>query len=261
MRNRKDSHSVIRQNDKTVKKSQKHDANLQKNSTLYFQVGLIVCLLMAYGLIEMKFETKITEPPVYTTNVEDDLYVFNDIVKPEEVKKKEVKKKSVAVIQNPIISENDPTIEETPDLLEPKQPESNFNPDILGVLPEEPVDDPDVSFVKVEQVPLYPGCEKKKTRDAQSKCMSDKITKLIQRKFDVDLANELGLTGRQKIQVQFKIDKTGKITSIKTRAPHPKLEKEAQRVVDLIPDMTPGKQRDKPVAVRYNLPINFQVNN
>jgi len=51
----KKSHDTIRQNGQVVQKSQKHDANLQKNSTLYFQVGLIVCLLAAYGLLEMKF--------------------------------------------------------------------------------------------------------------------------------------------------------------------------------------------------------------
>ncbi len=262
MRNRKDSHSVIRQNDKTVKKSQKHDANLQKNSTLYFQVGLIVCLLMAYGLIEMKFETKIQNIG-QSLPIEDPPYTIDVPIIPEtkpEVQEP-VKQETVKQPKDFDVVPDDTTIiEKVIDV--PDDPIEDKNPSIdLGILPEEPVDDPDVSFVKVEQVPLYPGCEKKKTRDAQSKCMSDKITKLIQRKFDVDLANELGLTGRQKIQVQFKIDKTGKITSIKTRAPHPKLEKEAQRVVDLIPDMTPGKQRDKPVAVRYNLPINFQVNN
>lgn len=261
MRNLKESHSLIRQNEKTVKKSQKHETNLQKNSTLYFQVGLIVCLLMAYSLFEMKFETKIPPPVTYDDHNIDDLYVFNDNVKPEEVKKLEVKKKTVAVLKNPIIRDNDPTVVETPGLLDPVEPVTNFDPDALPVLPEEPVDDPVVAFFRVEQVPLYPGCENKKGRIAQSKCMSDKITKLIQRKFNSGLANELGLFGMQKIQVQFKIDKTGKITEIKTRSPHPLLGKEAERVVDLIPNMLPGKQRDEPVAVRYNLPINFQVHN
>ena len=41
-----------------VKKPQKHDANLQKNSTLYFQIGLILCLLGTYSLFEMQFQEK-----------------------------------------------------------------------------------------------------------------------------------------------------------------------------------------------------------
>ena len=61
------------------------------------------------------------------------------------------------------------------------------------------------------------------------------------------------------IDVQFKIDQTGKVVDIKTRAPHPALEKEAKRVINKIPEMKPGMQQDKPVGVLYNLPIKFNV--
>jgi protein TonB len=71
--------------------------------------------------------------------------------------------------------------------------------------------------------------------------MSEKISKLIRKKFNPDLADGLGLSGKQKIDVQFKIDKTGKVTDIKTRAPHARLEKEAERVINKIPQMTPGR--------------------
>ena len=37
------------------------------------------------------------------------------------------------------------------------------------------------------------------------------------------------------------------------------LEKEARRVVGLIPKMKPGKQRGKPVRVQFNLPIRFTL--
>ena len=87
----------------------------------------------------------------------------------------------------------------------------------------------------------------------------NKISRLIQKKFNADLASPLGLSGRQKIDVQFKIDKTGKVTDIKTRAPHPRLEKEAERVIKIIPEMTPGRQSNKNVGVIYTLPIIFRV--
>ena len=57
----------------------------------------------------------------------------------------------------------------------------------------------------------------------------------------------------------FKIDQTGSITEIQARAPHPRLQKEAERVVKTLPKMTPGKQRGRPVSVRYSLPISFLV--
>ena len=90
--------------------------------------------------------------------------------------------------------------------------------------------------------------------------MSEKISKLIQRKFEGShVADVYGLSGKQKIDVQFTIDKTGHITDVITRSPHPKLDEEAVRVINFIPEMTPGKQHDKNVGVIYNLPIIFLV--
>jgi protein TonB len=126
-------------------------------------------------------------------------------------------------------------------------------------LVNKPVEPEDVIFEKIEQVPIYPGCEKKKTNDEKRKCMSDKITQLIQKKFNTNLGSELGLSGKQVIRTQFKIDKTGHIKDIQVRGTHPDLEKEAERVINIIPEMTPGKQRDKNVGVIFTLPIVFQV--
>jgi protein TonB len=89
--------------------------------------------------------------------------------------------------------------------------------------------------------------------------MSEKITKIVVRRFNTDLAGDLGLSGRQRISVIFKVDKTGNITDVMARAPHPRLAKEAKRVVGLIPKMKPGKQRGNPVVVQYSLPIIFKV--
>ena len=116
-------------------------------------------------------------------------------------------------------------------------------------------------FIRVEQVPIYPGCENKKTNEDKRKCMSDKITQLVQKKFNTGLGSELGLTGKQTIRTQFKIDKTGRVTDINVRGTHPELEDEAKRVINNIPEMTPGKQHDKNVGVIYTLPIVFDVQN
>ena len=91
--------------------------------------------------------------------------------------------------------------------------------------------------------------------------MSEKLAMLVQKRFDKDLASELGLSGRLKIDVQFKIDAFGNVTDIKTRAPRHELEKEAKRVTEKIPQMIPGKQRDKAVSVMYYLPIVFEIKN
>jgi len=46
---------------------------------------------------------------------------------------------------------------------------------------------------------------------------------------------------------------------LQTRAPHKLLEDEANRVVNKIPQMKPGKQGGQEVSVLYTLPIIFQV--
>ena len=259
MSNPKKTHELIRQNEQIVKKSQKHETNLQKNSTLYFQIGLIVCLLATYGLLEMKFETTIPNygslPPL-----EEPIYVDVPLIKtkvPELVEpvKQKPKKPSHTFEEVP----ND--IPVLPFVDEPKKPTidaPDINPSDIIVI-EVPEDEP-VPYAFIQNVPIYPGCEKAKGNDERKKCMSGKITKLIQRKFDgSDIASSYGLEGRQKIDVQFTIDKTGHVTNIITRSPHPKLDEEAERVIKIIPKMTPGKQNDKNVGVIYNLPIIFQV--
>ena len=114
-------------------------------------------------------------------------------------------------------------------------------------------------FAIIENAPIYPGCEGL-SKAAQKKCLSSQITKLVNKKFNVDLAADLGLTpGRKRIFVMFKIDRTGKVVNIRSRAPHKRLEKEAIRVIKLIPKMIPGKQRGRAVGVKYSLPIVFNV--
>ena len=118
----------------------------------------------------------------------------------------------------------------------------------------------DVPFSIIENVPVYPGCEGEPNNDAKKKCMSEKIGKFVRKNFNNDLAQELGLdSGIKRINVGFKIDKTGNIVNIQARAPHPKLEAEAKRVISKLPKMKAGRQRGKAVNVPYGLPITFKV--
>lgn len=59
--------------------------------------------------------------------------------------------------------------------------------------------------------------------------------------------------------VVFRIDKQGQFVDVQARAPHPVLEREVKTIINSLPKMTPGKQRNRPVAVSYSLPITFLV--
>jgi len=119
-------------------------------------------------------------------------------------------------------------------------------------------DNVEVSFSTVENVPIFPGCDKGDNAERR-KCMSQKITKFVQKEFNVNIARNLGLYGRQRISVIFKINKKGNVVGVRARAPHPNLKKEAIRVVNMIPKMKPGMQLGKAVIVPYSLPIIFYL--
>ena len=63
-----------------------------------------------------------------------------------------------------------------------------------------------------------------------------------------------------RVVVSFMIERDGTITEASVlKSIDPQLDKEALRVVGLMPKWSPGKRDGKSVRVRYNLPINFQV--
>lgn len=115
------------------------------------------------------------------------------------------------------------------------------------------------AFAVIENVPIYPGCDKLPNNYEQKNCMSTSITKHINENFDTGLANKLNLEGRQEVNLRFTIDKEGKVVKVDAKGFQPNIELEAIRVIKLLPDMKPGTQRGKPVSVMYGLPIIFQV--
>lgn len=60
--------------------------------------------------------------------------------------------------------------------------------------------------------------------------------------------------------VQFIIDKSGEVRDVEIiKGVHPLLDKEAFRVVSIMPDWIPGMQNYENVNVRFTLPINFRL--
>lgn len=65
--------------------------------------------------------------------------------------------------------------------------------------------------------------------------------------------------GSYKVDIVFKLNKEGKIIGVKAKGPHYLLEKEAIRVVKLLPQITLAKVDGKPVTVHYAIPIYLTV--
>ncbi|MCK0107842.1 M56 family metallopeptidase [Flavobacteriaceae bacterium S0825] len=119
--------------------------------------------------------------------------------------------------------------------------------------------DIEVPYSHIEQPPMSKECKMLNSAEEQRKCTSQAVQKHVVKNFNTNLAGDLGLLGRQTIITMFKIDEKGRIVNIKARAPHPKLEEEAIRVIKSLPKMIPGKQKGKRVVVPFSLPIVFEV--
>jgi len=116
-----------------------------------------------------------------------------------------------------------------------------------------------IPFAVIEKVPAFPGCINL-DGDARKDCTSREISSFVNNNFDTSLGKKLGLTGVNRVIVQFRIDETGEIVDIKARAARPELEQEAKRVIASMPTMVPGEQKGKKVSVMYSLPIAFKIN-
>jgi len=113
-------------------------------------------------------------------------------------------------------------------------------------------------FSVIEKAPTYPDCQGLSNEEAK-KCVSQKISTLIVSDFNTKIGDTLGLTGKQRINIMFKINTAGNIVDVKARAAHPELEEEAIRVVSNLPKMIPGENKGKKVNVLYSLPILFEI--
>lgn len=230
-------------------------ADVGRKSMLFFQIGMILMLLLAWQAIEWKTYDK-SLSDFGKLDVGDELLEEIPITQPLAPPTPPPPPPAPEVID---VIEDEEEIEET--IIE--STETNQDEKIVEIkeIVEEVVEEEiaDVPFAVIENVPVYPGCENERGNDAKKRCMSEKVSSFINKKFNTDLAGDLGLDGRQRISVQFKIDKSGRVIDVRARAPHPRLEKEAVRVVQSLPDMTPGKQRGKPVGVLYSLPIVFDI--
>ena len=225
------------------------NADIGRNSSLYFAIGLALMVFLSYGAINYKVYDK---SALDLDKVSMDALDEEEVPVTEQVVPPPPPPPAPEVIE---IVEDEEEVEET--VIESTETDQEEEIDIDDIEVEE-FEDVEVPFAVIENVPVFPGCDKG-NNERKRQCMSQQIAKFVQRKFNTELAGDLGLTGRQRISVIFKIDKTGSVTGVRARAPHPRLEKEAQRVINLLPKMKPGKQRGKAVIVPYSLPIIFQV--
>jgi len=237
-------------------KSKKHPkANLENYSKLFIQLGLVLTLGIVYVLIQNKtYNNKLAILKHTGLDISDNLEpIIEYQVEPPKVQP------AIKKVNLQDIKKIDDDIDAIESIIDPVDPEAPV--EVSKIIDVPLIDDDiieDVPFVSLENAPVFPGCSG--TKDEMKACFTNQISKFIGKKFNAGLASELGLSpGVQRIFVLFKIDNKGDIVEIQARAPHKRLQEEAIRVIELLPKMEPGKQRGKPVNVKYSLPITFMV--
>ena len=228
------------------KKNPKSD--LRKYSGLFLAAGLCLILFISWQAIEFKSYER--QYDLESLNVEDD--DDEEIPITEQIKTPPPPPPPPApeIIE---VDEDEEEIEET--IIESTETDQEEIVEEVEVLEEEL--DVDVPFAIIEDVPLFPGCERV-SKSERRKCFQEQIQKHISKNFRYpEIAQEMGIQGR--VFVQFMIGKDGNISGIRTRGPDKNLEKEANRIISKLPRMTPGKQRGRPVRVPFSIPITFRL--
>ena len=230
-------------------------SNLENFSKIFIQIGLVLTMFVVYKAIEYKtYDKTYGDLGVVNMNAE-----YEEEIPITEVKQPEKPKTPPPPTPEKIeVVEDEKEIEETViESTETDETEAVIVEEIEEIEEVEEVVE-DVSFMIIENVPVFPGCSG--NNNELKACFSKMVQKHFSRKFDADLPNELGLSpGKKRVFIGFKIDRQGNIVNIQARAPHPKIKSEVVSVMKKLPKMKPGRQRGKPVGVKYSIPFTLIV--
>ena len=222
-----------------VKKSE--NASLEKDKLVYVLMGLVFVRSLVYVALEW------TEREVTKYEVTDTEFLFE-----EEVEIQQTSQETPPPPPPPAVQEVE-VLNVVEDNVETESIEVNTEDDkevevVIAAPVEAPVEEEEeeVIFKVVEQNAEFPGGEKE-----LRKYLSEHI------KYPV-IAQENGIQGR--VVVSFVVEPDGSISNVQVvRGVDPSLDKEAVRVCKQMPKWNPGKQNGQAVRVKYNLPVQFKL--
>lgn len=222
-------------------KSKKNEkADLQGKRFLFFEIGMILSLTAVLAAFNWATDKKNTVGFIGTANFdyESELIPVRTYQEPKHV---EPPKKHVSVID---IIDNSGIVDiDDPNIWDDAPTDVPIN--IIAIATEETIDEPDF-FYTAEQMPEFPGGIKALLKFLASNINYPEMAKLN------------GIQG--KVFVSFIVNKKGEVEKISIpRSIDPLLDREALRVVGLMPKWTPGLQCQKPVNVAFTVPINFTL--
>ena len=225
-----------------IKKSPKADLESKRNILLL--LGLVIALGLSLAAFEYRTSPKKAESlgQVQMQEIEEEII---PITREQEIKPPPPPPPQVVEVLN--IVDDEVEIEDELQI-EDTEVTDDMIIDVAPVVQakKEVEEEETQVFFIVEDMPEFPGGEL---------ALRQFIANTV--KYPV-IAQENGIQGR--VYVTFVVDADGSVSNPKiARGVDPSLDKEALRVVSLLPKWKPGMQRGKPVRVSYTVPINFQL--
>ncbi len=248
-------------------------SRLRKYYGMKFQFGLMISMAFVLSAFNYTIYPEEYEPRNYELEQEDqELQVIRTVFTPKKaiVKPPKIEIAEVIEIDEPeFIEEKKPeVIAEVVEVseIEDPIPEAVVVPKKVEkpvVLPEEPkLVVPEIfDGYQVEEMPRFNACEGGDLDTKEKQLCALKALKMFLRD-ELDyprIAVENGIEGTAVIQ--FIVEKDGSISNLKIKHdPGAGLGAEAFRVSKAMPNWIPGKQRGRPVRVRFTLPVKFKLN-
>lgn len=226
-----------------VKKSPK--ADLEGKKTTGLLIGYVLILAVMFVAFEWTDRDKqvTTDTGIVGPIFEEEMIPITEQEEkqPEQAPPPEAPKVE-EVLQ---IADNDANVQET-DIASSEETGQAVEIKYTPVEVEEEEPEEEEIFQVVEEQASFPG--------GYGECL-----KWLQKNMDYpQIAQENGVQGQ--VVVRFVVNKDGSIVDpVVVRSVDPYLDKEALRVVKLMPKWNPGKQRGKAVRCMFTLPVRFRL--
>ncbi|MDR1646286.1 MAG: energy transducer TonB [Tannerellaceae bacterium] len=228
-----------------IKKTKR--ADLENSKTPSFLMGIIVgCAVLFVGFEWGTRDVQVVgDSGIAEIIVEDDI----EITRPEDTPPPPPPPPAPAIVEVLNVVEDDVELEQqeivsTEDTQSSAQVQTYVAP--AAAVQEEEEESAQPIFTIVEDNPVFPGGDVE-----LFKFLSTSIRYPV-------IAQENGIQGR--VTCTFVINRDGTVVDAEVlRGVDPSLDKEALRVINSMPKWTPGKQRGKPVRVRFTVPVTFRL--
>ena len=107
-----------------------------------------------------------------------------------------------------------------------------------------------------DEMPVYPGCEQ---ATEKMQCFKKEFLSHISENFNSDLLKQVKDADQVNMMINFTIVWDGTLSNIDIKSPYDFLNEEMQRVLQLVPKLTPAKSHGDPIAMQYSLPVSFEI--